>query len=77
MKKRSKSIRGQFLFISMITILITVIIIGTTVSYKINAQAKEDYLINSHEEMKIVDKAINIFYGQIQYDGKSSNYNAI
>ncbi|WP_026894900.1 methyl-accepting chemotaxis protein [Clostridiisalibacter paucivorans] len=65
MKKRSKSIRGQFLFISMITILITVIIIGTTVSYKINAQAKEDYLINSHEEMKIVDKAINIFYGQI------------
>ncbi|MBC8061961.1 MAG: Cache 3/Cache 2 fusion domain-containing protein, partial [Clostridiaceae bacterium] len=68
MFKRLKSIQTQFLTVSIVIILITLISVGGIVSTQINKQATNDYLSNSNEQMNIVDRSINNFYNQIDKD---------
>lgn len=63
-----KSIQTQFLIISVVIILITLTSVGTVLGFQVNKQARNDYITNSNEQMKLVDTAINNFYKQIDKD---------
>jgi methyl-accepting chemotaxis protein len=63
-----KSIRTQYLAISVVIILIALMAVGGIASYEVIHQSKNDYLSNSNEQMKIADKSIKIFYDQIDKD---------
>jgi methyl-accepting chemotaxis protein len=65
MFKKLRSIQTQFLAISVVIILITLLTVGGLVSNQITKQARNDYLNNSKEQMKIVDYSIRAFYDQI------------
>jgi len=60
-----KSIRTKFLAVSVVTILIALATLGGIISYQAITQTRSDYFSNSTEQMKIVEKSINIFYDQI------------
>ncbi|WFD10199.1 methyl-accepting chemotaxis protein [Tepidibacter hydrothermalis] len=60
-----KSIRSQFLTITVIIILLSLATVGIMVSYKVNIQAKKDYFNNSNEQMELIENSIKIFYDQI------------
>ncbi|PRR83700.1 methyl-accepting chemotaxis protein [Clostridium vincentii] len=62
MFSKFKSIRTQLLAISITVILIALGAVGIIINYRVSSQASDDYLKNSNEQMKIVSKAINIFY---------------
>lgn len=68
MIKQLRSIRTQFLAITVVVILLALLTIGVVVSYQVNTQAREDYLNNSNEQMKLVEHSIKIFYDQIDRD---------
>lgn len=63
-----RSIQSQFLIISVVIILITLTSVGTIVGFQVNKQARNDYITNSNEQMKLVDTSINNFYEQIDKD---------
>ncbi len=63
-----KSIRTQFLAISIIIVIISLTAVDGIASYYISQQAKNDYFSNSNEQMKIAEKSIKIFYDQIDKD---------
>lgn len=63
-----RGIRAQFLAISVIVILLTVAAIGGIISYHTIKDARNDYINNSNEQMKIVENTINVFYDQIDKD---------
>ncbi|MCB2307148.1 methyl-accepting chemotaxis protein [Clostridium estertheticum] len=68
MLSRLKSIQTQFLAVSIVIILITLLSVGGIVSIQVNNQARNDYLSNSNGQMNIVDSTINNFYSQIDKD---------
>ncbi|MCT4509558.1 MAG: methyl-accepting chemotaxis protein [Tepidibacter sp.] len=63
-----KSIRSQFLTITIIIILLSLATVGIVVSYEVDAQARKDYFTNSNEQMRLVENSIKIFYDQIDKD---------
>jgi methyl-accepting chemotaxis protein len=68
MVKWLNSIRIKFITVSLFIVLIALIAVGSTISYQLFTQARNDYLSNSTEQLKIVEKSINIFYEQIDKD---------
>ncbi len=66
--KRLNSIRGKFLTISIIVILVALGSVGGITANEVTTQAKNDYLRNSTEQMKLVEMAITIFYQAIDKD---------
>ncbi|WP_019851560.1 methyl-accepting chemotaxis protein [Desulfitobacterium sp. PCE1] len=60
-----KSIRTQFLTISIMIVLSALVIVGGITCYKVIQQSKDDYLNYSNEQMKIAEQSIKIFYDQI------------
>ncbi|SHK49515.1 methyl-accepting chemotaxis protein [Paramaledivibacter caminithermalis] len=68
MEKRYKGIRGQFLSIAILSILVTVILITGIVSHQVVSQAKKDYLNYSDEQMKIIENTMMVFYNGIDED---------
>lgn len=60
-----KSIRTQFLVISLVIIIISLMAVGGIASYQVIHQANEDYLDESTEQMKIAENSIKIFYDQV------------
>ena len=65
MINKFKSIKTQFLVITILIIILALTIVGISVSYQANTQAREDYLNNSQEQMKLAENSIQIFYDQI------------
>ncbi|MEM5818541.1 MAG: methyl-accepting chemotaxis protein, partial [Desulfitobacterium hafniense] len=63
-----KSIRTQFLTISIIIVLLALAIVGGITCYGVTQQSKEDYINYSNEQMKIAEQAIKVFYDQIDKD---------
>lgn len=63
--KSYKSIKSQFLFISISAIVVSIIFISGITGYKISAKSKEDYLAKSNEQMQTVENTINIFYDNL------------
>jgi len=76
-KFKFKSIWIQFFMISTAIILLTLITVGSIISFKITSQAKTDYINNSTEQMKLVENTINVFYGQIDKDINMMAENAL
>jgi methyl-accepting chemotaxis protein len=68
MLKKIRGIKVKFLSLTVVSILITLIIVGGIVSNQIYNQTRNDYYNNSNEQLKIVANAINIFYDQIDQD---------
>ncbi|PID25081.1 methyl-accepting chemotaxis protein [Sporosarcina sp. P7] len=68
MLKKFRGIQAQFIITSAIGIVITLLLVGGIISYQITRQAKTDFLDNSKEQMKVVEKSIDIFYSQIDRD---------
>lgn len=68
MIKRFKSIRTQFLAITVVVILLALAAVGIVVSYQVNTQNRKDYLESSNEKMRLAEHSINIFYDQIDKD---------
>ncbi|KOA18414.1 methyl-accepting chemotaxis protein McpB [Clostridium homopropionicum DSM 5847] len=66
--KRLKSIRTQFLLVSVVIILITLLSVVGIVYTQISKQAREDYFNNSNEQMNLIDSSIRNFYNQIDKD---------
>ncbi|HHY28504.1 MAG TPA: methyl-accepting chemotaxis protein [Desulfitobacterium dehalogenans] len=60
-----KSIRTQFLTISIMIVLIALTTVGGITCYEVIQQAKNDYLNYSNEQMNIAEESIKIFYDQI------------
>jgi len=58
MIKKFRSIQTQFLAISIVIILMTLVTVGGLVSRQISMQARNDYFSNSNEQMEIVDDSI-------------------
>jgi len=65
MKIKFKSIRAQFMMISIIIVIISLATVGGIVSYQISTHARLDYVNSSNGQMKIVEKSILSFYDQI------------
>ncbi|QXM06560.1 methyl-accepting chemotaxis protein [Crassaminicella indica] len=68
MFKRFRSIKAQFLAISIMIILVLLIAIGGIVKYQVSTKARKDYFANSNERMETVARTIKIFYDQIDND---------
>lgn len=62
MRKSQKSIKVQFLSISISSMLVAIIFISGITAYKISTKSKDDYLAQSNQQMQIVENTINIFY---------------
>jgi methyl-accepting chemotaxis protein len=60
-----KSIQSQFLAVSILVVLITLAAVDSIVSYQITSKAKNDFIDNSSNQMKIVEESINSFYSQL------------
>ena len=54
--------------VSIFVILITLVTVGSIVSYQVTTQAKSDYFNNSLQQMKLVEASINSFYDQLDKD---------
>lgn len=63
-----KSIRTQFLAISVVIILLSLAAVGGIASYEVITQSRNNYFSNSNEQMKVAEKSIKIFYDQIDKD---------
>ncbi len=66
--KRVNGIRMKFLSVTVIIIIVALVAVGGIVSYKVDKQARSDYINSSNEQMKIVEASINMFYDQIDKD---------
>ncbi len=78
MIKIFNSIQMKFLSIIIIIILITLVSVGGVISYKAYDKAKNDYINNSNEQMKIVETSIEMFYDQIDKDiNMFANHNLV
>jgi methyl-accepting chemotaxis protein len=77
MKKRFRSIQTQFFMVSVIVILISLLAVGGMTSYQVVTQAKKDYINNSNEQMKIIERSIKIFYDQIDRDINMISHNPL
>jgi methyl-accepting chemotaxis protein len=53
------------MLITVLLIVSTLVVVGLIISRQAIQQARTDYVDNSYEQMKIVEKAINSFYDQI------------
>ncbi len=65
MRRRFSGIKGKIVFSTIIVLFITMFSLSGIVIYNINKKSYNDYYNNSTEQMKIVSKAIKIFYEQI------------
>ncbi len=65
---KSRNIQTQFLAISLSAIILILVVVGGIIGFKVTTQAREDYLSNSNEQLKIVENSINQFYDQVEKD---------
>jgi methyl-accepting chemotaxis protein len=65
MLRKLHSIQTKFLGVSILMVCISLLTVGSIVSYKIFNGAVAEYLNSSKEQMKIVQNAISIFYDEI------------